>query len=61
MRVSMPPICEAYDSGMSSFEGDVLPRFATSVTTGTSSATTGVLLRKPETGLVARTVANSCL
>ncbi|ELZ28159.1 hypothetical protein C475_05120 [Halosimplex carlsbadense 2-9-1] len=60
MSVSIPPICEAYDSGISSFDGEVFPSLATSVTTGTSTATTGVLLTNPETGPATPTVASSC-
>jgi hypothetical protein len=61
MRVSVPPNIEAYESGISSFDGEVPPLRATSEMTGTSSATTGVLFTRPEVGPARPIVARSCL
>ncbi len=60
MTVRVPPSIEANESGMRSFDGEVLPLCARSATTGTRMATTGVLLMNPDTGPVTLMVAASC-
>ncbi len=59
MTVRVPPSIDANESGMRSFDGEVLPLCARSATTGTRMATTGVLLMNPDTGPATPTVARA--
>ena len=59
MSVSIPPNIDAYESGKRSFEGEVPPRSARSVTIGRRMATAAVLLMKPEMGATTPMVAPS--
>ena len=59
ISVSVPPRIAAYDSGRSSFDGEIPDWRARSVIIGMNTATTGVLLRNPDSGPVAPTVAAS--
>jgi hypothetical protein len=61
MSVSIPPAIEAYDSGRSSFDGDVPCSCARSRTIGSRTATAAVLLMMPESGPTSPMVAPSCL